>query len=95
MMTHVEINQLEMQKQEILRIFKKQLDDFRSLKKEIEKVEWADAKYDALVTSMNEIARAIAQGIETITNGYDTYVIDELLPLVKDYVSVARDFPKI
>lgn len=93
-MISIDISQLEMEKQEILRIFKKQLDSFRSLKKEIEKVEWADAKYDDLVSSINEITRAISQAIGEITNGYDTYVIDELLPLAKDYVDIAREFPK-
>lgn len=93
-MISIDISQLEMEKQEILRIFKKQLDSFRSLKKEVEKVEWADAKYDDLISSINEITRAISQAIGEITNGYDTYAIDELLPLARDYVDIAREFPK-
>ena len=93
-MISIDISQLEMEKQEILRVFKKQLDSFRSLKKEVEKVEWADAKYDDLVSSINEITRAITQAIGEITNGYYTYAIDELLPLAKDYVNIAREFPK-
>ena len=93
-MISIDISQLEMEKQEILRIFKKQLDSFRSLKKEVEKVEWADAKYDDLISSINEITRAVSQAIGEITNGYDTYAIDELLPLARDYVDIAREFPK-
>lgn len=93
-MISIDISQLEMEKQEILYIFKEQLDSFRSLKKEVEKVEWADARYDNLVSSINEITRVISQAICEITNGYDTYVIDELLPLAKDYIDIAREFPK-
>ena len=94
-MTNVEINQLEMQRQEILRIFKKQLEAFQGLKKEIERVEWADDKYDRLVTAINEIASAISQAIHKITNGNNTYAIDELLVLARNYVAVAREFPKL
>lgn len=93
-MISIDISQLEMEKQEILYIFKEQLDSFRSLKKEVEKVEWADARYDDLVSSINVITRVISQAICEITNGYDTYVIDELLPLARDYVDIAREFPK-
>lgn len=94
-MVSIEIRQLEMEKGEVIRFFKKQVELFRNLRKEIEKVEWNDARYDELVTSMNIIGAALSQGIQELTNGSQVYAIDELLPLVEEYKAVARDFPKL
>ena len=94
-MIEIDIKDLEAERDEILRFFKKQLEKYRGLKRDIEKAEWADSNYDALVDSMNAIGKALAQAILTITNGNDAYIIDELIPLAKDYISVATEFPKV
>ena len=94
-MISVNIRDLEMEKNEVIRFFKKQIDTFKTLKKEIEKVQWNDTKYDELVSAMNEIGTALSQGIQVLTNGSKVYIVDDLLPLVGEYKSLARQFPKI
>ncbi|MBR2024194.1 MAG: hypothetical protein IKA02_00110 [Clostridia bacterium] len=94
-MVSVEIRQLEMEKNEVIRFFKKQIETFRNVKKEIEKVQWNDARYDELVNAMNQIGMALSQGIQILTNGNKVYIIDDLLPLVEEYKALARQFPKI
>ncbi|MBQ7333210.1 MAG: hypothetical protein IJW38_02555 [Clostridia bacterium] len=93
-MTKIDINALELERNEVLRFFKNQLEKFRQLKREIEKVQWTDSNYDAMVDAMNQIGSALTDAIGAITNGYDAYIIDDLIPLAKDYLSVAREFPK-
>lgn len=94
-MVSVEIRQLEMEKSEVIRFFKKQIELFRNLKKEIERVQWNDQRYDELIIAINEIGMALSQGIQMLTNGNQVYAIDELLPLVEEYRALARQFPKI
>ena len=94
-MISVEIRQLEMEKSEVIRFFKKQIELFRNLKKEIERVQWNDQRYDELIIAINEIGMALSQGIQMLTNGNQVYAIDELLPLVEEYRALARQFPKI
>ncbi len=93
-MTQIDINALEMERNEILSFFKKQLEKYRQLKREIEKVEWTDSNYDAMVDAMNQIGSALTEAIGTLTNGYSAYIIDDLIPLAKDYIAIAREFPR-
>lgn len=94
-MFKIEINSLENEKQEIIRFYKKQVEAFRYLKKEIDNTQWYDANYDMLVTSMNEIGRALSNMLQTITNGHDVHIISEMIPLAQAYVENERKFPKI
>ncbi|MBQ4509964.1 MAG: hypothetical protein II984_04505 [Clostridia bacterium] len=94
-MTKIDINALESERDDILRFFKKQLERYRELKRQMEKVQWYDANYDATVDALNAIGRALSEAISTLSDGYGAYIIDDLIPLAKDYLSVARDFPKI
>ena len=94
-MIHVEIKDVENEKLAILSFYKKQIEAFRNLKKEIEKVQWDDANYDAFVVSMNAIGASLAKIIQTLSNGRDVYIISELLLLSQEYMSLAKKFPKI
>lgn len=94
-MTKIDINALESERDDILRFFKKQLERYRELKRQMEKVQWYDANYDATVDALNTIGRALSEAVSTLSDGYGAYIIDDLIPLAKDYLSVARDFPKI
>lgn len=94
-MVNVEIRQLEMEKSEVIHFFKKQIDAFNNIKKEIERVQWNDSKYDELINAMNLIGSSLSQGIQTLTNGSEVYVIDELIPLVNEYKAKSREFPKL
>ena len=94
-MTELNIRDLEDERDEILRFFKKQLEKFRYLKRDIEKSEWSDSNYDELIVSMNAIGKALSEAVLRLTNGDNAYIIDELLPLAKSYVAVADAFPKI
>ena len=94
-MYKIEISSLESEKQEIIYIYKKQLEAFRYIKKEIERVQWSDANYDRLVESMNMIGRELCKALQAITNGNDVYVISDLLPLAREYKENGRRFPKL
>lgn len=95
MMFSIDINALESEKQTVISFYKKQLEAYRYLKREIEKVQWSDANYDSLVSTLNIISRALSNMIQTITNGIDVYAISELIPLANQYVENERKFPKI
>ena len=94
-MIRIDVNALECEKQEIIRIYKKQVEAFRYIKKEAEKVQWADSKYDEFVNSMNEIGSILSKMLGEITNGDDVYVISQLIPLARTYLENERRFPKI
>ncbi len=94
-MIEIDVNALESEKQAVIMFYKKQVEAFRNVKKEAEKVQWADANYDAFVSSMNEIGDALRKILGSITNGNDVYVISELLPLTREYLENERKFPKI
>ena len=94
-MIKIDINALECEKQEIIQIYKRQVEAFRYIKKEAEKVQWADSKYDEFVNSMNEIGSILSRILGEITNGTDVYVISQLLPLARTYLDNERMFPKI
>ena len=94
-MINIEINDLEREQMAIISFYKKQIEAFRMIKKESEKVQWADANYDMFVNSMNEIGRALSKMIQTLSNGRDVYIISELISLAREYVENERSFPKI
>ena len=94
-MINIEIDAIENEKQSVIMFYKKQVEAFRAIKKEAEKVEWADTNYDRFVESMNEIGSALSELLQTITNGNDVYVISELLPLAREYLENERKFPVI
>lgn len=94
-MFNIDMNALESEKQTVIMFYKKQVEAFRYIKREIEKVQWADANYDELVSSMNEIGKALSSIIQTISNGSDVYIIDELLPLAREYLENEKRFPRI
>ncbi|MBO5357357.1 MAG: hypothetical protein J6A53_00360 [Clostridia bacterium] len=94
-MINIEINALESEKQTVIMFYKKQVEAFRAIKREAERVEWADSKYDEFVDSMNLIGSTLSTLLQTITNGSDVYVISDLLPLAREYLENERKFPKI
>ena len=63
-MVKIDINALVSEKQEIISIYKKQLDAFQHLRKSVEKVQWADNHYDQLVDSLNEIIYILNEAVE-------------------------------
>ena len=91
----ININALESEKQSVIMFYKKQIEAFRSIKREAEKVQWADSNYDDFVSSMNIIGSALSQMLQAITNGTDVYVISDILPLAREYLDNERKFPKI
>lgn len=94
-MIHLEINDIENEKLAVVSFYKKQIEAFRNIKKECEKVEWDDANYDAFVVSMNAIGESLAKIIQTLSDGRDVYIISELLLLGQEYMSIAKKFPKV
>lgn len=94
-MIEIDINALEGEKQTVIMFYKKQIEAFRHIKKEAEKVEWADSNYDEFVSSMNLIGDALCKMLNTITNGTDVYVISDIVPLARKYLENERRFPKI
>lgn len=94
-MIKIDVNALEQEKQSIIMFYKKQIEAFRHIKKEAEKVQWADSNYDSFVDSMNIIGEALSTILQSITNGSDVYVISDVLPLAREYLDNERRFPKI
>jgi len=91
----MDMNALEGERMAVIDFYKKQLEAYRHIKREIEKVQWADANYDALVSSMNLIGSALSNAISTLSNGSDVYVVDELMVLGRRYLENERKFPRI
>ena len=94
-MIKIDVNALENEKQSVITFYKKQIEAFRHIKKEVEKVEWADSNYDEFVNSMNLIGGALAEMLGAVTNGSDVYVISDILPLAREYLNNERKFPKL
>ncbi len=93
--TCINVNDMENEKFAVISFYKKQVEAFRYIKKEIEKAQWADAKYDELVESLNEIGKTLANVFQTLTNGDDVYIISELSFLAGDYLENERYFPRM
>lgn len=94
-MTNINLKALEGESVAVIRFFKKQLDSFGYIKKEIERVQWSDIKYDELVDCMNEIGSVLSEIFQVITNGTDVYVISELVLLAQKYLENENKFPII
>lgn len=94
-MIRIDVNSLEQEKQAVIMFYKKQIEAFRYIKKEAERVQWADSNYDEFVSSMNMIGDALSAMLQSITNGSDVYVISDVLPLAREYLDNERRFPKI
>jgi len=94
-MIRIDVNSLEQEKQAVIMFYKKQIEAFRYIKKEAERVQWADSNYDEFVSSMNMIGDALSTMLQSITNGSDVYVISDVLPLAREYLDNERRFPKI
>ena len=85
-MINIEKNALENEKELVISFYKKQIEAFHSIKKASEKIQWNDENYDKYIACMNEIGRALSCAIQVLTNGDDVYIIDELLPLINEYI---------
>lgn len=94
-MISIDINDLELEKRAIINFYKRQIEAFRLIKKEVEKVEWSDANYDEFVNCMNVVGSSLAKIIQSLSNGTDVYLISELLVLANEYVELEKKFPKI
>ena len=89
----VDLNDLEIEKNEIIRVYKNQLDNYIQIKKTVERLTWDDERYDELIQSLNQIARALMEGLNALTNGNDVYIIDDLAYWAKKYLENAKKFP--
>lgn len=89
----LDLNDLEMEKNEIIRVYKNQLDNYSQIKKTVERLTWDDDRYDELIQSLNQIAHALMEGLNALTNGNDVYIIDDLSYWAKKYLENAKKFP--
>ena len=87
--------QLKNEEYAITRFLKEQINAFTNIKKIIERVQWADSRYDELIVSMNEIGVAISNLIQVLTNGRDVYILSELTVLLNQYTNLANSFPTV
>ncbi|MBQ8408363.1 MAG: hypothetical protein IJY39_05805 [Clostridia bacterium] len=91
----IEMNALEAEKHTVISVYKRQLEAFRYIKKELEGVQWSDANYDRLIDSINAIGQALSATLQALTNGDDVFVISELIPLAEEYLEHEKRFPRI
>ncbi len=89
-----DIVSLENERKEVIFFFRRQVEAFENLKKTIDRVEWADSRYDDLVICLNQIGAVISDTLQRLTNGRDVYVLDELTVLLAQYVALANAFPQ-
>ena len=94
-MYKIDIDSVENEMQGVIAFYKKQIEAFRQIRKQIETVQWSDANYDRLIVSMNTIGKELCNIIQHLSNGNDVYVISEILPLAKEYLSNQTKFPRI
>lgn len=97
MISDVKINldNLKSEKNNVIYIYKKQLDAFRYIKQQIERVQWYDDQYDRLIESLNIIGRTLSNALHTLTNGNEVYAIDDLTAYAERYLDNERKFPHI
>lgn len=89
------INDLENEKREIVRMYKKQVESYQQMKKYIEHAKWDDERYDTLIESLNIIGGALSDALHNLTNGSDVYIIDDLVGVAQQYLENSRKFPRI
>ena len=53
------------QKNDIIRLYKKQLEDYRQIKKLVERAAWDDEKYYALIENLNIVGKSLAKALPT------------------------------
>ena len=91
----IEIKDLENEMCVVISVYKKQLEAFRYLKKEIERVEWEDGVYDEVIEQLNTILKTLSNTLQALTNGREVYVISDVIPLAEEYLENAKKFPRI
>lgn len=89
------ISTVETEKTEIIKIYKTLLDDYRQIKRYVERANWNDEKYYYLVESLNTIGKALSNALHTLTNGNDVYIIDDLIFWTDKYLENKNNFPQI
>ena len=89
------INDLENEKREIVRIYKKQVEAYQQIKKYIEHAKWDDERYDTLIESLNNIGSTLSNALHSLTNGDDVYIIDDLVWAAQKYLENSSKFPRI
>lgn len=89
------ISTVETEKTEIIKIYKTLLDDYRQIKRYVERANWNDEKYYYLVESLNTIGKALSNALNTLTNGNDVYIIDDLIFWTDKYLENKNNFPQI
>lgn len=94
-MIKVDLKALEREKAAVRAFHKKQVEAFVEIKKEAEKAQWADDKFDEFVQCMNSISSTLAATLQTLSNGRDVYMIDELTLAAEEYLEFERRFPII
>lgn len=91
----IDLNMLESEKQDVIRIYKRQLDAFHHIKKELENVQWDDEHYDQLINSINIIGQALSSTLQSLTNGNNVYMISDLISVAEQYLDFAKKFPRL
>lgn len=91
----IDIGALESERLAVISTYKKQLEAFRYIKKELEKVRWADSKYDELIEKMNVIGRTLSEVLQKLTNGDDVYVIGDTIDFANQYLENEKRFPSL
>jgi hypothetical protein len=91
----IEMNALESEKRTVIRVYKRQLDAFRYIKKDLERIQWADEHYDQLIESINIISQTLSSTLQSLTNGDDVYIISDLIPMAEKYLEYEKKFPRL
>ncbi len=91
----IDMNALEAEKHTVIWVYKRQLEAFRYIKKELERVQWADEHYDQLIESINIISQTLSSTLQSLTNGDDVYVISDLILMAEKYLEYEKKFPRL
>lgn len=67
---------------------------FISLKKKCENVSWNDSVYYEVISDINDAASEIASALSELSDGIRVRFLDELIPLVEQYIDTARRYPQ-
>lgn len=89
------ISALEIEKNDIIRLYKKQLEDYRQIKKLVERAAWDDEKYYALIENLNIVGKSLAKALHALTDGDNIYIIDDLVFWTQKYLENKDKFPQI
>lgn len=84
---------LEMYKSYIKSFYTNECEAVKKLKRKCENANWNDSVYGEVMNELNGVLSEIATSIAQLTDGNKVRMLDELIPLLEQYVQTKSRYP--